>query len=85
MNEDECGGGNVKFHEKLIEIILFLCALTAIFGLVLITYFIFREGVPIMFKYGIKKFLLGTTWAPLRYEYGIFPMIIGTILTTLGR
>jgi phosphate transport system permease protein len=84
MNEDECGGGNVKFHEKLIEIILFLCALTAIFGLVLITYFIFREGVPIMFKYGIKKFLLGTTWAPLRYEYGIFPMIIGTILTTLG-
>lgn len=74
----------MKAHEKIIEALLFICAIVAILGVFLITYFIINEGMPIIKEYGFIKFVFGTTWAPTRQEYGIFSMIVGSILVTCG-
>ncbi len=70
--------------EKLIEKILMVLAFSAIGLLLLITVFIFREGFPIVVKYGIQDFLFNTKWAPTKGHFGIFSMIISSISVTLG-
>ena len=71
-------------NEKLIRIGLLLVAFSAVSILVVITVFIFSEGTPIMFKYGVKKFLLGLDWYPSEKSYGLLPMIVGSLFVTLG-
>lgn len=74
----------MKAYERLIQLILFVCAIFAVLGVILITYFIINEGYPVMQKVGIKNFILGRQWAPTRQVYGIYPMIIGSLLVTIG-
>ncbi|HEX2970842.1 MAG TPA: phosphate ABC transporter permease subunit PstC [Tepidisphaeraceae bacterium] len=70
--------------EGVIGVVLMLLALSALSGLALITAFIFKEGVPIIAKVGIKRFIFSSDWYPLEGEFGIFPMIVGSIAVTLG-
>jgi phosphate ABC transporter permease protein PstC len=70
--------------EKLIEKILLLLALSAIGSLVLISVFIFLEGLPIIGRAGIGNFILGSHWAPTRGHFGIFAMIVSSLYVTLG-
>lgn len=74
----------MKAYERVIRVVLLICAMSAILGIGLITLFILKEGMPLIGRYGIFKFISGTTWAPLRGEYGILPMIVGSVLTTTG-
>jgi phosphate transport system permease protein len=69
--------------EKIIEKALLLTAFSAVAAIVLIFAFIFREGLPLMVKVGIGKFIAGTQWAPSRGLYGILPMIVGSLAVTL--
>src|SRR4030042_2064497 len=69
-------------NERLIRLALLLVAFSAVSILVVITIFIFGEGTPVMFKYGLKKFLLSLDWFPLEKSYGLLPMIIGSLLVT---
>jgi phosphate ABC transporter permease protein PstC len=69
--------------EKVIEKALMLTAFSAVAAIVLIFAFIFREGLPLMAKVGIPKFIAGTQWAPSRGLYGILPMIVGSLEVTL--
>ncbi|NPV70147.1 MAG: phosphate ABC transporter permease subunit PstC [Firmicutes bacterium] len=71
-------------REWLIERVLFACALTAVSALALITGFIFREGVPELFRTGPLGFVLGTVWSPSRTTFGILPMIAGSVVVTVG-
>jgi len=71
-------------NEKLIRVALLLVAFSAVSILLVITVFIFGEGTPIMFKYGLKKFLFGLDWYPLEKSYGLLPMIIGSLFVTSG-
>ncbi len=71
-------------NEKLIRLALLLVAFSAVSTLVIITIFIFGEGTPVMFKYGLKKFLLSLDWFPLEKSYGLLPMIIGSLFVTAG-
>jgi phosphate ABC transporter permease protein PstC len=71
-------------NEKLIRLALLLIALSAVSMLLIITLFIFGEGTPVMFKYGLKKFLFSLDWFPLEKSYGLLPMIIGSMLVTGG-
>jgi len=71
-------------REVLIEKALFLLALSSIGSLVLITFFIFLEGVPLILHTGLKDFLLSSHWAPTKGYFGILAMIISSILVTLG-
>lgn len=70
--------------EKTTKRIFLLIALSALSALALITIFIFIEGVPIIAKVGLFKFVFGMTWAPSQGAFGIFPMIVGSISVTLG-
>jgi len=63
--------------DKLIRLSLLMIALSAVSVLAIITIFIFEQGLPIMFKYGLKHFLLGQDWYPSEKSFGLLPMIIG--------
>jgi len=71
-------------REKLISALLLVIALAAISGLALITVFIFKEGLPIIIKVGLRKFIFSSNWYPLEGEFGILPMIVGSLAVTGG-
>ena len=74
---------NIK-KEKALRRAFFLIALSTLSVLAIITMFIFFEGIPLINKVGLFKFLFGMKWAPSQGLYGIFPMIVGTLSVTLG-
>jgi phosphate transport system permease protein len=71
-------------REKLLERGFLLVALSSISILALIAFFIFVEGVPLIWKTGIESFLLGDRWYPSKGSFGVFPMIIGSFWVTAG-
>jgi phosphate ABC transporter permease protein PstC len=73
-----------RLSDLVIERVLRLAALSAVSTLALITLFILREGLPVIFDRGPMAFLGGVTWAPSRGEFGLLPMIAGTAVVTLG-
>jgi phosphate transport system permease protein len=74
----------MQVKEKIIEKILLLIALSSIFILGLITFFIFEEGFPLILKIGPKAFLFGEKWIPSKGLFGIFPMIVSSFWVTFG-
>jgi len=70
-------------REKLIERGLLLVAFSAVAMIFLIAFFIFREGIPLVAKIGVWKFIASTRWAPTRGHFGILPMIVGSLEVTL--
>ena len=74
----------MQLQEKITEKILLLIALSSIFILALITFFIFEEGIPLILKVGPKAFLLGQKWVPSKGLFGIFPMIVSSFWVTIG-
>ncbi len=71
-------------REERIRRILLLMAMSSVSVLALIIIFVFREGLPLIFKNGLVEFIGGQRWAPTKGSFGIFPMIIGTVEVTLG-
>jgi phosphate ABC transporter permease protein PstC len=71
-------------NEKLTRLALLLVAFSAVSILLVITIFIFGEGTPVIFRYGLQKFLFGLDWFPLEKSYGLLPMIIGSLFVTAG-
>lgn len=59
-------------------------AFTALTSLLLITIFIFKEGVPFIARVGFKDFLLSSDWRPQAGHFGIYPMIVASLLVTFG-
>jgi len=70
--------------DKLFSKLLFLAACSSIAILALIAIFIFKEGLPVMFRTGVIDFIFGTTWAPVDGKFGIFAFIIGSLWVTIG-
>jgi phosphate transport system permease protein len=73
-----------KFRENLSGRVFLLLAFSSISALMVITIFIFINGMPVISEVGVKNFIFGMSWAPTRGEYGILPMIIGSVTVTLG-
>ncbi len=71
-------------REKIFEKGFFFIAFSAISILALIAFFIFQQGVPLIWKAGPASFLLGERWFPSQGSFGIFPMIVGSFWVTLG-
>jgi phosphate transport system permease protein len=82
--KDYLRGDIMKAYERIIQLFLFLCALIAVMGVILITFFIVKEGWPVIQKVGFFNFILGKQWAPTQQIYGIFPMVLGSVYATLG-
>jgi phosphate ABC transporter permease protein PstC len=70
--------------DKFVSKLLFIAACSSTAILALIALFIFKEGVPIMAKYGPGAFFLGQEWSPLQGKFGLFPFIIGSLWITFG-
>jgi len=69
---------------KFVERVLFLLALSSISSLVVITVFIFLEGLPLIFQTGLKDFIFSSHWAPTKGHFGIGAMIVSSLLVTIG-
>jgi phosphate transport system permease protein len=74
----------VDIKEKIIEKIFLLIAFSSISILALIAFFIFEEGLPLIWKVGPGAFILGERWVPSQGSFGILPMIIGSFWVTIG-
>lgn len=74
----------IERNERLTRLALLVVAFSAVSVLAIITIFIFSEGLPIMFKYGFKAFLVGRDWYPTEKSFGLLPMIIGSMMVTAG-
>ncbi|MCL2109129.1 MAG: phosphate ABC transporter permease subunit PstC [Oscillospiraceae bacterium] len=72
-----------KIKENFSGIVFFALALSSVSALVLITVFIFVQGIPLIASAGLSNFF-GMDWSPDRGMYGITPMIVGTASVTLG-
>jgi phosphate ABC transporter permease protein PstC len=70
--------------EKTIQRLLLAVAFSALCGLLLIALFIFKEGLPFIFKVGLRDFLFSSTWDPQAGRYGIYPMVVASVWVTLG-
>jgi phosphate transport system permease protein len=70
--------------EKGVQRILMVTAFSAISVLLLIALFIINEGLPFIFRYGLKEFLFSSEWNPQLGKFGIFPMIAASLWVTLG-
>src|SRR5512133_2472513 len=73
-----------KIKEVIIEKALLVIACSAVGILTLIAVFIFREGTPVIFKYGLANFVGTNDWSPLKGHFGILAMILGSVWVTLG-
>ena len=70
--------------EKLIERSLTLIAASSIAILFIITFFIFKEGLPFILETGAGKLIGALDWAPTKGKFGLLPMIVGSLLATGG-
>ena len=70
--------------EKAIERTLTLVAASSIAILFIITFFIFKEGLPFILEVGTGKMLGALDWAPTKGKFGLLPMIVGSLLATGG-
>ncbi len=73
-------------YEKLIELTFRVCASLTVISVILITVYIFIEGVPPILQVGISNFIFGTEWKPTAAtpQFGILPMILATLFGAAG-
>src|SRR4030042_3358990 len=75
---------SMEIKEKCTEKSFFLIAFSSISILALIAFFIFEEGLPLIWKVGPEAFILGERWVPSQGSFGILPMIVGSFWVTTG-
>lgn len=69
--------------ERNIARLLLGIASLAVTGVVLIILFVFKEGWPVLLKYGPVPLLTGKAWQPSVSNYGMLPLIVGSAYVTL--
>jgi phosphate transport system permease protein len=64
--------------------LFFLVALTSLTALLLITLFLFKEGLPIFKTVSVKEFVFGKYWYPTSdpADFGILPLIVASLVVT---
>ena len=75
-----------KIKEFIIEKLILICGLAAIFFVVLIFLFLLKEGLALFKSVNPFAFLFGKSWYPISEpaQLGILPLILGSLLVTLG-
>ncbi|MBW4593327.1 MAG: phosphate ABC transporter permease subunit PstC [Brasilonema angustatum HA4187-MV1] len=71
-------------QDKIVEVILFCCALVSILTTIGIVFIIFQVTFEFFQEVSFAQFFLDTQWTPLFAErhFGIWPLINGTFMTT---
>jgi phosphate transport system permease protein len=73
----------MRAPDKFVEGVLLLLALSSVGILGAITFFILREGAPLVYEVGLANFF-STDWHPTAGRYGIAPMMVGSAAVTAG-
>ena len=75
---------NRQFKERWMRRTFMIVATASVTVLLMISLFLFVEGVPIFDKVSIKDFLFGQYWYPTSDppDFGIFALIIGSLAVT---
>ncbi|MFO1470671.1 MAG: phosphate ABC transporter permease subunit PstC [Turneriella sp.] len=72
-----------RIAEFLIEKgVIRLSGYAAAVVLLLILFFILREGLPFLGVYSFSDFLFKTDWYPLSARYGMLPLLTGSVMVT---
>lgn len=73
-----------RTRERFIVALLFVAAAMAMATVILITFYIWREGWPILARVGPLRFLLGRSWQPTAGVFGVLPQLAGSVYVTAG-
>jgi len=75
---------NRQFKERWMRRTFMIVATASVTVLLMITLFLFVEGIPIFAKVSVKDFIFGTYWYPTSDppDFGIFPLIVGSLAVT---
>jgi phosphate transport system permease protein len=73
-----------KLSERLVEILLRISAGASVLAIIIITFFIFYKGIPLIAKVGIIDFLFNLKWDPTNGSFGIGAMVIGSLAVTFS-
>ena len=75
---------NRQFKERWMRRTFMIVATASVTILLMITLFLFVEGIPIFTKVSVKDFIFGTYWYPTSDppDFGIFPLIVGSLAVT---
>jgi len=70
--------------ERVIRAVFFVTALASIGILAMILLFLFMEGLPILQRVSVSKFLFGRLWYPTSNppDFGIFPLLVASLAVT---
>jgi phosphate transport system permease protein len=73
-----------KTRDRIIELVLMLAGLVAVFTTVAIVFILFYESSYFFEHVSIKDFITDTMWTPLFADarYGILPLVSGTLTVT---
>lgn len=71
--------------ETVMKDLFLICAFSAVAAVFSITLYMILNGMPSLFKVGIREILFGTVWAPAAAEpsYGILYVILTSIVGTV--
>ncbi len=79
----EAGGNKRNWRETIIEGLILLAGISAIIIIMLIFFFLIREGAPAFVNLSPDTFF-GARWYPIEDLYGFVPLLIGSLLVTFG-
>jgi phosphate transport system permease protein len=82
---DPGGGATAKqpLLERIVEGLVRLAGISAIIIIVLIFYFLLREGLPTLQEVSISDLFRGR-WYPIEGQYGILSLLVGSLVVTVG-
>ena len=73
-----------KFRDRIVETLLLLAALVAVFTTAAIVYILVSESLPFFAQVSLREFFTDTMWTPMfaSAHFGIMPLVAGTLVTT---
>jgi phosphate transport system permease protein len=74
---------SLNWREYIITRLVKASGYSAIVFVVLIFFFLLREGIPALAEAPLDS-LFGTRWYPIEGHFGIWPLITGSIVVTVG-
>ncbi|HEY5269565.1 MAG TPA: phosphate ABC transporter permease subunit PstC [Anaerolineales bacterium] len=73
----------LNWRETIITAIIKTCGYSAVVFVLLIFFFLLREGVPALAEVKLGD-LLTTRWYPIENHFGILPLLTGSLVVTVG-
>ncbi len=71
-----------KVNDRIINSVIRICGYSSILFVLLILFFLLREGLPALASTPLKS-LLSIRWYPIEGYYGIIPLFLGSLLVTI--